>query len=364
MNILFFTESGLGVGALVVDQISELKRQNANTYGVVSSLEQEEGLIRRMEREGIELLRLEGLESHQNFWTHLDKLIKFSKTHAIEVIHVQTNWELMLSFAAKLALRFQSNPKIVYTVHAFRHNSPYKKYIALCIINVLLFLFANRVICTCEYTKKLFRLVGYKTKLLPLGIDERFFSEEHTFAECAGLSLMFPAQFRFGKQQDMIIKAFAWYVQKCQDRVSQLILPGEGPLRKEMEKLAKELGLEGRVLFPGHCKKDEVKRLFGKVNIAVISSNSETFGQCIVEPYVMGKAILSTPVGIAPELIKDGVNGYIFHNAEELCNILCRLSKDESLVKKMGVTNFDDSSRFAWQTITKDYLQDLEQMLF
>ena len=114
MNILFFTESGLGVGALVVDQISELKRQNANTYGVVSSLEQEEGLIRRMEREGIELLRLEGLESHQNFWTHLDKLIKFSKTHAIEVIHVQTNWELMLSFAAKLALLFQSNPKIVY----------------------------------------------------------------------------------------------------------------------------------------------------------------------------------------------------------------------------------------------------------
>lgn len=363
MKILFFTESGLGVSSLIVDQIGELKKQNRHTFGVVSSLEQEAGLIRRMECEGIELLRLDGLEYHKNFWKHLDMLIKFSKHHAIEVIHVQTNWELMLSFAVKLALLFYSNPKIVYTVHAFRNNSPYKKYIALCIINMLLFLFADRVICTCEYTKNLFRLVGYKTKLLPLGIDDRFFSERQAFVEGAGLSLMFPAQFRYGKQQDMIIKAFAAYVQKCQDHHSQLILPGEGPLRKNMEKLAEELGLKSRVLFPGLCKKDEVKKLFGKVNVAVISSNSETFGQCIVEPYVMGKAILSTPVGIAPELIKDGVNGYIFHNAEELCDILCRLSKDQSLVKKMGMTNFNDRSRFTWQTITKNYLQDLGQTM-
>ena len=359
MNILFFTESGLGVGALVVDQICELKKLNANTYGVVSSLEQEEGLIARMESNDIEILRMDGLEAHKNFRKHLDELVMFIKSHNIDVIHVQTNWELIMSFVAKILLYRTRHIKLIYTVHAFRNNNVYKKYIALFIINLLLLLFADKVICTCDYTRKLFKPVGFKTKLLPLGIDDRFFKEQCTFSEIAGMSLMFPAQFRAGKQQDIIIRAFSKYVRQSQDFSAKLYLPGEGPLRRDMERLAEELGVKNRVIFPGLCKKDEIERMFTKVNIAVISSNCETFGQCIVEPYVMGKAVLSTPVGIAPELIKDGENGYLFTNSEELCDILCSLSKDKVAIKRMCETNYNNRLRFAWSSITKCYIDEI-----
>lgn len=363
MNILFFTESGLGIGALVTDQICELKKLHPKTFGVVSSKEQEEGLIKRMEEACIPLLHLKGLESHADFWLHVKLLRKYIIDNEIDIIHTQTNWELVMSYVVRLSLLFTHKLKLVYTVHAFRNNSQYKKYIVLLIINLLLLLLSDRVICTCQYTQRLFPLVKYKISLIPLGIDARFFTEKWEYIKDACLSMMFPAQFRVGKQQDMIIKAFAKYVNKTGDVLSVVILPGEGPLLKKMKELAYSLGIGERVKMPGHCKKEEICNMFSKVNIAVISSNNETFGQCIVEPFVMGKLILSTPVGIAPELIANGEGGYIFKNEDDLCNILCEIRENKDIIGQIGMKNYKNRMRFSWGVITKTYIEELQNFV-
>lgn len=362
MNILFFTESGLGIGALVTDQICELKKLHSNTFGVVSSKEQEEGLIKRMEEANIPLLHLKDLESHIGFWRHVKLLRKYVLDNEINIIHTQTNWELVMSYIVKLSLLFTRKLKLVYTVHAFRNNDQYKKYVALIIINLLLLLLADRVICTCRYTQRQFPLVRYKMLLIPLGIDARFFREKWEYAKNACLSMMFPAQFRAGKQQDIIIKAFAKYVDKTGDTSSVVILPGEGPLLEKMRELACSLGIGDRVKMPGFCRKEEVCNMFARVNIAVISSNNETFGQCIVEPFVMGKLILSTPVGIAPELIGNGEGGYIFKTEDDLCDILCKIRENKEIIRHIGMKNYESRMRFSWGVITKTYIEELRQL--
>lgn len=362
MNILFFTESGLGIGALATDQICELKGQLSGTFGVISTNEQEHGLVQRMKNVDIPLLTLNELENHKHFFAHVKMLRKYVVENKIDVIHAQTNWELVMSYLVRLSLLFNHKLRLIYTIHAFRHNSPRNRYIALVIINILLLLMADKVICTSNYTKNLFKLVGYKIALIPLGVDNRFFLSECRYVEDAYMSLMFPAQFREGKQQDIIIKGFADYVAKTGDRKSRLILPGEGPLRTTMEKLVKKLCISKQVCFPGHCSKEEVGMMFDTVNIAVISSNSETFGQCIVEPYVMGKVIISTPVGIALDIVKDGESGYFFKTSEELSSILCNLSSNPDIVRKIGKNNFENRMQFSWHEVISKYIDFVQSI--
>ena len=363
MNILFFTESGIGISALATDQICNLKIQNDQTFGVVSSLEQENGLIDRIRKAQIPILNLQKLEYHATPRQHIKQLREYVVANDIDIIHVQTNWELALCYAVKLALLGRRRVKLVYTVHAFRHNIRYKRCLALILLNPILCLMADRVICSCRYTSGVFPMVWHKSSIIPLGVDDGYFSECREVARDAGVSLIFPAQFREGKRQDMIVRAFAKYVAKSGDSDSVVILPGEGPLRDQVKQLASSLGIGDRVIMPGHCSKAQVRELYRRVNIAVVSSNRETFGQAIVEPYVMGKVLISTPVGIAPELLDGHEGGFIFRTEDELCEILCHLADHPEEIERIGKGNFENRMRFSWQQITSQYLDILRDLL-
>lgn len=126
--------------------------------------------------------------------------------------------------------------------------------------------------------------------------------------------MIFPAQFRHGKNQDVIIRAFAKHIKQTNDGDSRLILPGAGDLLNEMKRLADSLGISNRVEFPGLLSKEDIRQLYLKSNIGIVSSNSETFGQSIVEPFVLGRCVISRPVGIANDIIQNGVNGYIYNH--------------------------------------------------
>ena len=76
-----------------------------------------------------------------------------------------------------------------------------------------------------------------------------------------GLHLIFPAIFRKGKNQDLIIKAFAHFIVRSKDQNSSLFLPGDGPLLDEMKSLAKTLGIADRVYFPGYCTRNTLCEL-------------------------------------------------------------------------------------------------------
>ena len=76
--------------------------------------------------------------------------------------------------------------------------------------------------------------------------------------------MIYPAQFRVGKNQDIVIRAFAEYRNMTRDMNSILILPGNGELLQKMKDLCKDLGCEQQVLFPGYCSKREILEYYKK----------------------------------------------------------------------------------------------------
>ncbi|TSA25372.1 MAG: glycosyltransferase family 4 protein [Bacteroidetes bacterium] len=84
----------------------------------------------------------------------------------------------------------------------------------------------------------------------------------------------------------------------------QCLLVGTGPDLKEMQHRATELGLLGTtVFFPGLKDQHELAILYEQSDFTVLSSRYETFGTVVIESLACGTPVLSTAVGIAPEVI-------------------------------------------------------------
>jgi glycosyltransferase involved in cell wall biosynthesis len=206
-----------------------------------------------------------------------------------------------------------------------------------------------------SYLKRKFSFLSYKIELLPLGIPDNFFTNTHELPTDCGLQMIFPAQFRYGKNQDVIIKAFAQHIKETGDKISHLTLPGCGELLEQMKSLAFELGIANRVSFPGQCTKEQIRQLYIQNNIGIVASNSETFGQSIVEPFVLGRCILTTPVGIAPDIIQEREGGFFFQTTAQLTQLMETLYNNPPLIVQCGERNFNQKEQFRWTVISQQY---------
>lgn len=353
-NLLFFaSDFKIGLSALLTDQLIALHDAEINVTAVAGENEQEPGLSMLLSSKNINIQRINGLDEHREFKRLVNKISEIIKKNDIDLIHVQNNWQLAIASAVKLKSR--KNLKIIYTIHGFRNNHPIKSHIAHIVIGTALLMLADNVICTTEFLKQKFMLLSYKIKLIPLGIKDDYFEDSYISPPTDALHMIFPAQFREGKNQDIIIKAFSDFINQTGDKKATLTLPGNGPLLEKMKSLAHQLDIQDRVIFPGFVSKEEIKDLYLKSNIAIVASNSETFGQSIVEPFVLGRCVISTPVGITPEFIKNGINGYIFDKKKDLVNILTNI--DINLLNKIGENNFRCRNKFRWKEIAKIYNQ-------
>lgn len=361
MNIFFFVESGLGNSKLLEDQVNSLIKTNNSVFVGGSRLDQEPGIAKRLEIATGNFFYFNGMDSHSNFFRHCLLLRKTVSLYNIEIIHTQTNWELFLSFLAVRCLK--NKPKIIYTIHAFRNNKGFlKKTIAKFLISILSYVCSDYVIATCHYIKKQFNILKSKIYILNLGIDDEYIYNPYKKVD-KGLHIIFPAKFRQGKRQELIIIGFANYINKTHDLESQLILPGDGENLEKCKKLARELKVSERIDFPGLCTKEKILNLYDQSNILICSSISETYCQSIVEGYCLGKCVLSTPVGIAPEIIDNKKSGYIFTTEEELTNLLIMLNLNTSNLQKICENNYNNRFHYSWSSISLEYISLLEKIL-
>ncbi len=115
------------------------------------------------------------------------------------------------------------------------------------------------------------------------------------------------------KNVEGVIRAF-YHVHKNHDK-SQLIVVGDGPLMPKLMSLARELGLEEYVVFIGWS--ESVIEYYRGSDCGIFFSRSEGYGISLVEALACQLPVISTKVGIAPDVIKDGKNG-LFVDIDDL----------------------------------------------
>ena len=163
------------------------------------------------------------------------------------------------------------------------------------------------------------------------------------------------------KCPDDVVKAFPKVVRKIPN--AKLMIAGTGDEKEKLEKITRELKLEGKVIFTGFVSEDEKWDLLKRCDVFVLPSVVEGLPIAVIEAMACGKPVIATNVGPFPEIIKDGETGILvpLHSLNHLADAIINLARDDARRVEMGERAREDvENRFDISKIASDYIKIYE----
>lgn len=141
------------------------------------------------------------------------------------------------------------------------------------------------------------------------------------------------------KRVDILLEALSMLKHKID---FQFIITGRGIDRENLEKITLKKNLIDRVIFTDFVSDTELKALYSISDIFLTASEVELQGLSIMEAMASGLPVIAANSMAIHELVKDGVNGYLFEpgNAADASKKILLLVSDKKLRKKMSLNSF------------------------
>lgn len=90
---------------------------------------------------------------------------------------------------------------------------------------------------------------------------------------------------------------------------AQFYIVGQGELRSTLERQATDLGISSHVTFTG--QREDVPAFLQWFDLFVMSSREEALGTTVLDSLLAGTPTLVTDAGGLPEIVRNGVEGYV-----------------------------------------------------
>jgi len=190
-----------------------------------------------------------------------------------------------------------------------------------------------------EFERKL-GFLPRKYAIIPTGIDIEKFSENSKGSR----NITFIGRLIDVKGADYLIKAFCKLDKK---RNYKLIIVGDGPQRKELEKIACR-----EVFFTGW--RSDIPEILQATEIFVLPSLSEGLPVALLEALASGKACIVTDIGLP---VKNYFNAIVVppKDVESLQKAILKLINDKKLRKKLSHNARRSAEKFSWKKCIEEY---------
>lgn len=195
-----------------------------------------------------------------------------------------------------------------------------------------------------DYAKMgLFRGKAYKWGYFP---ETRLYDIRALLAQKEAGSIFWAGRFLDWKHPDDALRVAA---RLCDDGYNfTLRIAGAGVLEPQLRAMVSELHLDGCVQLLGSLRPEQVRCEMERSRIFLLTSDRrEGWGAVLNEAMNSGCAVVaSDAVGATPFLVKDGVNGSVYHSGDtqELYEKVRRLLDDTAAQERFG--------KNAYETIT------------
>ena len=195
-----------------------------------------------------------------------------------------------------------------------------------------------------------------RIRVIHNGLDRKTIealAEEECPAPPFGFTVTAMGELSERKGFDMLIRGFALFLERLETRDAGLVIIGEGPMKKELQKIAGALGIEQRVVFTGFLQNPYP--CLARSRVFAMTSRNEGIANALLEAALLDNAIVSTASGGGIRaVIREGDNGFLLEDdrEEQLAEVLYRLHSNPELL--------DRTAREAKQTITDMF--SLERM--
>jgi PAS domain S-box-containing protein len=174
---------------------------------------------------------------------------------------------------------------------------------------------------------------------------------------------------RLSRAKGLMTLIEAWQQLAARNRQAHLVLVGGGDrsfdnCEAQLRSYVASKGLQSRVTFVGHVA--DVSPYLAASDLFVQCSESEGFGVSLVEAMAAGLPSISTPVGVAPEVIANDRNGWLIPigNVQALAaTIEQALAARERWSELSMQARAAVQSKFEFETVAVRYLELFRQLL-
>jgi len=188
--------------------------------------------------------------------------------------------------------------------------------------------------------------------MVPYAVDNGYFAQRARDAKAGRTALqteleldparpviLFAGKLQPRKHCDHLMEAYALLAPAVgEEPHAYLVIVGDGEERGALERQAAATGLRS-IRFCGFRNQSELPRFFDLATVFVLPSRHEPWGLIVNEVMNAARAVIvSDDVGAAPDLIADGVNGFVYPvgNVPALAEALRRVLEAPGNAEAMG----------------------------
>lgn len=133
----------------------------------------------------------------------------------------------------------------------------------------------------------------------------------------------------------------------------RLVIIGEGPERKSMEKYLAAQGLSHSVELTGRLSREEIRAVFAKADIFVAPANLESFGIAALEARCAGLPVVAKSRTGIREFVDHGQEGLLADSDADMVDQLVKLVLDRELRGKITTRNREIPSPVDWADVVQ-----------
>lgn len=144
---------------------------------------------------------------------------------------------------------------------------------------------------------------------------------------------------------------------------AQLLIVGDGPDRRRLEKYVARNGLSGQVRFTGRIDPEEIYRYYASGDVFVSASTFETQGLTYLEALACGLPMVCRDDPVLRNVLVNGENGYTYQSEQEFTDGIARITRDPRKWKEMHEKALKMSANFGTASRVEQTLALYEQVL-
>jgi glycosyltransferase involved in cell wall biosynthesis len=199
----------------------------------------------------------------------------------------------------------------------------------------------------------------FPVRVIPNGVDSDFFvpAQPKPLKENAGvLRVLFVGRFQAQKNLTFLFREVA----RLSPGTFELHLVGDGPDKRSLERLAKQLGIASMITWHGWLTRAAVRHVYQAADCLVNPSLYEGMPNVVLEAMACGLPVVASKVPGNEELVLEGETGFLFGlgDGDRLLLAIRKLMRNHQLCHDLGSAGRRRAvSEFSWRTVTQDYLK-------
>lgn len=177
--------------------------------------------------------------------------------------------------------------------------------------------------------------------------------------------LLFSGRLSSSKGGAKVLEALKLIAKEIPDSV--LLIAGDvDGYAREMKRLAKKLDIEKYMIFTGWIEREEIKIAYAVSDVVLmLSTYLDAFGRVNIEAMASKKPVVGTCYGGTPEIVIDGVTGYIVNPLypKEIAKKTLELLKNSKKAQAFGEAGYERvKNNFSLENSMREYLDRFVKM--